>query len=90
MLTTGVFSSGSNSRSIRWCRAVFLANGVLIGGHRIGSLPKMEQAMLRLLMERDPVPLVVLSWIVTRAWPQEAMQPRCDVSFPTQSGPQPF
>jgi hypothetical protein len=45
--------------------------------------------MLRLLVERDPVPLAVLSWIVTRTWPPEAMQPRSDVSFPTQSGPQP-
>jgi len=47
----------------------------------------VKQALLQLLVERDPLPLSVLSWIVTGIWPPEAMQPRFEVSFPKQNGP---
>lgn len=50
----------------------------------------MEEALLRLLVERDPVAPEVLSWIVTGTWPQEHAHPRYDVSFPRLSGPQSF
>jgi len=53
----------------------------------LGSLLKVEQALLRLLAEDDPVPLSLLHWLVTGTWPPEAMQPCFDVSFPKQSGP---
>lgn len=56
----------------------------------LGSLPTMEQALLRLLVERDPVLPPVLSWIVTGTWPPEVTAARYDVSFLAQSGPQPF
>jgi hypothetical protein len=47
----------------------------------LGSVPKVEHALLRLLVEHDPVRLSLLHWIVTGTWPPEAMQPRFDVSF---------
>ncbi|MCV7118140.1 hypothetical protein H7I93_13170 [Mycobacterium nebraskense] len=50
----------------------------------------MEEALLRLLVARDPIPPAVLSWIVTGTWPHELTQPRYDVSFPHLSSPQPF
>jgi hypothetical protein len=53
----------------------------------LGSLPKVEQALLRLLAADDPVPLSLLHWVITGTWPPEAMQPRCDVSFLKQSRP---
>lgn len=50
----------------------------------------MEEALLRLLVERDPVPTPALSWIVTGAWPQQEAPPRYDVSYPDERGPQLF
>ncbi|WP_155725261.1 hypothetical protein [Mycobacterium avium] len=50
----------------------------------------MEEALLRLLVECDPVPAAVLSWIVTGTWPLEARQLQFDVSYPAEDGPQIF
>lgn len=56
----------------------------------LGSLLEMEEALLQLLIERDPVPAAVLSWIVTGTWPAEAMQPQFDVSVLGENGPHLF
>ncbi|GAB5000669.1 hypothetical protein [Mycobacterium avium] len=50
----------------------------------------MEEALLRLLVEHDPVPAAVLSWIVTGTWPREAMELRFDVAYPAEDGTQIF
>ncbi len=55
-----------------------------------GSVLQMEEALLRLLVECDPVPAAVLSWIVTGTWPLEARQLQFDVSYPAEDGPQIF
>lgn len=48
----------------------------------------MEEALLRVLVERDPVSAAALSWIVTGAWPQQATQPLYDVAYSDERGPQ--
>ncbi len=79
----GAFWSRCNSRARPCCpRAA--------GCSLRSVLRVVEEALLRLLIECDPVPVAVLSWTVTGTWPLEAMQLQFDVSYPAEDGPQLF
>lgn len=75
-----------------WCGSTSLATCVAWGRRwcSLSSVLPVEEALLRLLVQHDPVPAAVLSWIVTGNWPLEPTQLRYDVTYPAEDGPQIF